>query len=154
MPTVGANITVEINSKTKFQPITPNIKKAPIFGKASLIPLCKNGWKKIKAPMANSPVLIIGTIALAIMSANNSLFFLNSLYNKLATMPATVHLIKQTITVPYGLIGIKMAKVDGDKRAIKPLKKPRIAADIGPHKTAAKTMVINDKFMFTRPIWK
>ena len=67
-------------------------------------------------------------------------------------MPATVHLAKQTTTVAYGLIGTKIANVDGDNKAIRPLKKPRIAADIGPHKTAPKTMAINVKLILTKPI--
>ena len=76
---VGAKITVETHSKTKFQPLTPKIKKAPILGKASPTPLCKNGWKKINAPMANKPVLIIGTNALAVTSATNSFLLLSNL---------------------------------------------------------------------------
>ena len=66
-------------------------------------------------------------------------------------MPATVHLSKHAMTVPMGLIGINNAIVDGENKTIMPLKKPRIAPDNGPYKTAAKTIATSDKLMLTGP---
>ena len=46
---------------------------------------------------------------------------------------------------------MKSAKVEGENKAIKPLKKPSIAPDIGPYKIAAMTIVTKDKLMLTGP---
>lgn len=144
-------VTVVMISNMKFQPITPKMKKAPILGNASPTPLSRNGLKKMKQKAENIPVLSIGTVTLARTRPNVWLFFFNKENTKPATRPATVVLTKQARTVPIGLIGIKMASVDGEKSAIKPLKKPSIAPDRGPYRTAPITMVVNDKLILTGP---
>ena len=155
MLAAGATTIVVPNSTKKLIPITPNIKKAPIFGKVSLTPLSRNGLKNINAPMQNKPVLIIGTSALA---TNKPKYlptvppsFSNKRYTKLAARPARVHLSRHTKTVATGLIGIKIAMVDGENNAIMPLKKPKIIAEIGPHHTAAKTTATKVKLIFAGP---
>ena len=135
----------------KLIPMTPNIKNAPISGQASLTPLSKKERKNNKQNITNMPVLIIGTSAPEIRSATTLFLFLSKLNTKPATKPAIVVLSKQARTVPTGLIGIKIAKVDGDNKAIKPLKKPTTAPERGPHIAAASTIVIKDKLMLTGP---
>ena len=129
----------------------PKMRKAPMFGKVSPTPLSKKGRKKIKQNTENKPVLTIGTIKLARIKPTKLFLFLNNLNNKPANRPANVVFNKQAKIVPTGLIGIKIANVEGDNSAIKPLKKPSIAPDIAPYKTAAMTIVISDKLMLTGP---
>ena len=129
----------------------PKIKKAPIFGNCSPTPLSKKGRKKIKQNTENKPVLTTGTVMLDKIRPSISFLFLNNLNNNPASKPATVVFNKQARIVPTGLIGIKMAKVEGENNAIKPLKKPNIAPDKGPYNTAAKTIVTSDRLIFTGP---
>lgn len=68
--------------------------------------------------------------------------------------PARVHFNKHTITVPTGDIGMKKPIVDGDNKAIMPLKKPNIAADMGPPTKPAMTTGTNERLMFAGPICK
>lgn len=138
-------------SKTKFQPMTPKTRKAPMFGKASPTPLSKNGLKKMRQNITNIAVLITGTKKLESNKPMSLWFFLSALNTKPATRPATVHLSKHARTVPMGLIGIKIAKVDGENNAKMPLKKPTTAPERGPHIAAAKTIVIKDKLILTGP---
>ncbi len=100
------------------------------------------------------PVFTIGTIKLAKTRPMILFLFFNKLKANPDKTPAKVVFKRQTITVPIGLIGINMASVDGENSAIMPLKKPRIAPDNGPYKTAAITIVINDKLMLTGPNWR
>ena len=132
MPTSVEITTVVMISKIKLIPITPKMKKAPMLGKVSLTPLSKNGLKNIKQNIVNIPVLITGTKILATTKPKIAFFFLNKENTKPATSPAIVVFVKHARTVPRGLIGIKMANVEGENRAITPLKKPSIAPDIGP----------------------
>ena len=105
----------------------------------------------MRQQMTNMPVLIMGTSKLETIKATTWFFFLRSLKTNPATRPATVHLSKHAKTVPTGLIGIKTAIVDGERRAIMPLKKPTTAPERGPQMTAAITIVIRDKLMLTGP---
>ena len=91
---------------------------------------------------------------LAKIRATSWFFFCRSLKMYAEPMPARVHLSKQTSTVPNGCKGMNTASVDGDNNAIKPLKKPNIPPDIGPHKTAAKTTGTSDKLILAGPICK
>ena len=68
-----------------------------------------------------------------------------------ANKPASVVFNKHAKTVPAGLIGIKIARVDGESKAIKPLKKPTTAPESGPHIIAANTIVTKDKLILTGP---
>ena len=129
----------------------PKMRKAPMFGKFSPTPLSKKGRKNIKQNTENNPVLTIGTRRLARIKPTRLFLFLNNLNNKPANKPANVVFNKHANIVPTGLIGIKMAKVEGDNNAIKPLKKPNIAPEIAPYKTAAMTIVIRDKLILTGP---
>ena len=152
MSPVGVDIaTVEMISKMKLIPMTPNIKKAPTFGKVSLTPLCKNGWKNSNAETTNIPVLIIGTNKEASINPTTRCLFFNKLKTKPAIKPASVVFNKQVTIVPATLMGIKMAKVDGENKTITPLKKPNIAPDNGPYNTAAMTIVTSDKLILTGP---
>ena len=99
-------------------------------------------------------VLITGTKKLETSKPTILFLFLNALNTKPATRPATVVLSKQASTVPIGLSGMKIAKVDGESKAIKPLKKPTTAPEKGPHITAAKTMAIKDRLRLTGPMCK
>ena len=149
----GIHMTaVEMISTIKLIPITPKIKKAPMFGNASLTPLSKKGRKNNKQTIEKMPVLMIGTKRLAIIKPIRLFLFLNNLKSKPATRPAIVHFNKHAITVPIGLIGIKIAIVDGDNKTIRPLKNPSTAPDKGPYKTAPKTTVTSDKLILTGPI--
>ena len=149
----GVEITVvEAISTMKLIPITPKIKKAPIFGNVSLTPLSKKGRKKIKAKTEKSPVLITGTKMLASIKPTILSLFLNNLKTKPATKPANVHFNKQAKMVPIGLIGINKAKVDGENKTMMPLKKPNTAPDNGPYNTAARTTAMRDKLKLTGPI--
>ena len=138
-------------SKMKFHPIRPKIRNAPMLGNVSLTPLSRNGRKKIKQHATKIPVFIIGTNKLMTTKAKIVFFFCKSGKMKPATRPAIVHLLKQAMTVPTGLIGIKIANVDGENSAIMPLKKPTIAPEIGPPNAAAKTIVTSERLMFTGP---
>ena len=135
----------------KFQPMMPKMRKAPIFGNCSPTPLSRKGRKNIKQQTENRPVFTIGTIKLEIIKPKTWFLFLKSLNDKPASKPAIVVFNKQAMTVPAGLIGIKIANVEGDNRANKPLKKPKIAPDKGPYNTAAMTIVTSDKLMLTGP---
>ena len=99
----------------------------------------------------NIAVLITGTKKLDTKSPIILFLFLKALNTKPATKPAIVVLSKHASTVPTGLSGIKIAKVDGESKAIKPLKKPTTAPDNGPHNAAANTIVIKDKLILTGP---
>ena len=135
----------------KFQPMTPKMRNAPMFGKPFSTPLSKKGRKKIKANTENKPVLTIGTIKLAMIRPIRLFLFLNNLKRRPAHKPANVVFNKHARTVPKGLIGMNSPRVDGESNAIKPLKKPNIAPDKGPYNTAAKTIVINDRLILTGP---
>ena len=135
----------------KFHPITPKMRNAPMLGNVSPMPLSKKERKNNKQKTEKRPVLTIGTIKLERTSPTTLFLFLKILKTKPAAKPAIVVFSKQATTVPTGLIGIKIAKVEGDNKAIKPLKKPNIAPDKGPYNTAAITIVTNDKLMFTGP---
>ena len=111
----------------------------------------KIGRKNINAKIIKIAVLITGTKKLESNKAPALVFFFNKLKIKPATIPATVHFNKHASTVPTGLIGMNIAKVDGENKAIIPLKKPTIAPEIGPHIAAAKTMVTSDKLILTGP---
>ena len=150
-PTEVDKTTVVIISKMKFQPITPKMRNAPILGKVSPTPLSKNGLKKMRQNIVNIPVLMTGTKKLDNNKPTSLFFFLSALNTRPATMPATVHLSKHAKMVPAGLIGIKIARVDGENNAIMPLKKPTIAPERGPHIAVANTMVIKDKLILTGP---
>ena len=100
------------------------------------------------------PVLIIGTNRLETIRPTILFFFFNRLKTKPDTNPARVHLSKHASTVPTGLTGMKIAIVDGDNKAMMPLKKPTIAPDAGPASTAAKTMATSEMLMLTGPICK
>ena len=150
-PTAVDKTTVVMISKTKFQPTTPKIRKAPIFGNVSPTPLSKNGLKKMRQNTTNIAVLMTGTKKLDTSKPASLCFFLSALNTRPATMPATVHFNKQARTVPTGLIGMKIANVEGENKAIMPLKKPTTAPESGPHIAAANTIVIKDKLMFTGP---
>ena len=132
MPTIVERTTVVAISKMKFQPITPKMRKAPIFGKASPTPLSKKGRKNNKQNTLKIPVFTIGTVKLAKIRPMRLFLFLNNLNNNPAKRPAKAVFNKHARTVPNGLIGMKMAIVEGDNKAIKPLKKPNIAPDKGP----------------------
>ena len=97
------------------------------------------------------PVLITGTKMLTSIKPTMLFLFLNNLKTKPAMRPANVHFNKQARTVPIGLIGMNKAIVDGEKRTMIPLKKPRIAPDNGPYKTAAKTMATSERLILTGP---
>ena len=49
---------------------------------------------------------------------------------------------------------MNIASVDGESNAIKPLKKPNIAADMGPPIKPAITTGTNERLMFAGPICK
>ena len=149
---IGDNTVVVPISRRKFQPMTPKIKKAPMFGNCVPTPLSKNERKKMRQPMQKVPVLTTGTDMLAKISPKRRFFFLKSLNIKPAATPANVHFNKHTTTVPTGLMGINNAIVDGDNKAIIPLKKPNIAPDTGPHKTPAKTTATNERLILAGPI--
>ena len=151
VPTIVETTTVVIISKMKFQPMIPKMRKAPIFGNCSPTPLSKKGRKNIKQQTENRPVFTIGTIKLEIIKPKTWFLFLKSLNDKPASKPAIVVFNKQAMTVPAGLIGIKIANVEGENKAIMPLKKPTTAPESGPHIAAANTIVIKDKLMFTGP---
>ena len=85
------------------------------------------------------------------INAKTKFFFLRHLKMKPAANPASVHFVKQAKKVPTTLIGMNKAIVDGDKRAITPLKKPTIAPEAGPAKTAAMTTATSDKLILTDP---
>ena len=127
------------------------MRKAPMFGYVSPIPLSRKGRKKIKQNIVKMAVLTIGTKALENNKAKPLFFFLIALKTKPATKPATVVLSKHARTVPIGLIGMKIANVEGDNKAIAPLKKPTTAPLNGPHIAAANTIVIKDKLILTGP---
>ena len=149
----GTDITVvDTISTIKFIPITPKIKNAPMFGNVSLTPLSRKGRKNNKQTTEKIPVLMTGTKILAIIKPTKLFLFLNNLNNNPATKPAIVHFNKQAITVPTGLIGMKIAIVEGESKTIKPLKKPSTAPDNGPYSTAPKTTVTSDKLILTGPI--
>ena len=150
-PTAVDKTTVVMISNMKFQPMTPKIRKAPIFGNVSPTPLSKNGLKKMRQNTPNIVVLITGTKKLDSNKPKRLCFFLSALNTRPAIIPATVHLSKHARIVPAGLIGMKMANVDGENRAIMPLKKPTIAPESGPHIAAANTIVIIDKLILTGP---
>ena len=128
-----------------------NNKTAQMFGYCSPTLASRSGLKKISEQITKIPVLIIGTKRLAMIMPRTGFFFLKSLKTKPATNPAIVHLSKHARNVPTGLIGIKMANVDGERSAIMPLKKPTTAPERGPQITAAITIVIKDKLMLTGP---
>ena len=88
---------------------------------------------------------------LAMMIPTSWLLFLNSLNTKPAIKPASVVLSKHAITVPMGLTGINIASVDGENKTTTPQKKPNIAPDKGPYRTAAKTIATNDRLILTGP---
>lgn len=150
-PVIVDKTTVVIISKIKFMPITPKIKKAPMLGNDSLTPLSRNGLKNIKLKPANIPVLITGTSTLAKTRPTYGFFFFIKENTKPAIKPAAVVFNKHVRTVPTGLKGMKSAKVEGEKRAIRPLKKPSIAPEIGPYSIAAITIVVKDKLILTGP---
>ena len=150
-PTPVEKTTVVTISKIKLIPITPKMRKAPIFGNLSLTPLSKNGRKNIRHITAKMPVLTIGTMKLEISKAKTLFFFFKRLNNIPANKPASVVFNKHAKTVPTGLIGIKIASVDGESKAIKPLKKPTTAPESGPHIIAANTIVTKDKLILTGP---
>ena len=60
-PTAVDKTTVVMISKMKFQPTTPKMRKAPVFGKASPTPLSKNGLKKRRQNITKIVVLMTGT---------------------------------------------------------------------------------------------
>ena len=150
-PTAVDKTTVVMISKMKFQPITPKMRKAPMFGKVSPTPLSKNGLKKRRQNITKIVVFMTGTKKLDNNNPVNLCFFLSALNTIPATIPATVHFNKHANTVPTGLIGMKIANVDGENSAITPLKKPTTAPESGPHIAAANTMVIKDKLILTGP---
>ena len=152
IPTGVESATVEMISTIKLMPITPKIKKAPMFGNVSLTPLSKKGRKNNKQTTEKIPVLITGTKILAIINPMRLFLFLNNLNTNPATKPAIVHFNKQAITVPTGLIGMKIAIVEGESKTIKPLKNPITAPDNGPYNTAPKTTVTSDRLILTGPI--
>ena len=131
--------------------MTPKMRNAPIFGNCSPTPLSKKGRKNNKQKMENKPVLTIGTNALETARATTLFLFLIKLNTMPATKPATVVFNKHANTVPTGLIGMNNAWVDGDKRAIKPLKKPTTAPLRGPHTAAANTIAVKDRLKLTGP---
>lgn len=153
-PKILDTTIVVMISKTKFQPITPKIKKAPMFGYISPIPASKKGRKIIKLVNEKIPVLMIGTRMLIKIRAKYLFFFFNRLKTKPAINPAIPVFNKQTNTVPRGLSGINMANVSGDKRVIKPLKKPRTAPENGPNIAAAITIVTSEIFKLIGPMCK
>ena len=139
------------NSMTKFQPIKPRMTK-PNAPNTSLPSAKSISLKKIKQPSANKPVLIIGTSAAAIGVA--TCLFLIARYTSEDTTPAIVHFSKHTSAVPKGDNGMKYAIVDGDNKAMMPLKKPNIAADMGPPTIPAITTGTKERLMFAGPICK
>ena len=100
--------------------------------------------------MVNIPVLTTGTMILATIKPIVCFFFKKENANP-ANRPARVVFNKHKKTVANGLRGIKIAKVDGEKSTNKPLKKPSVAPDKGPNRTAAKTIVTNERLMLTGP---
>ena len=151
-PTIGDITPVETSSIKKFQPMKPTNKKTQIFGKAPLVTLAsKIGRKKIRAMIMKIPVLIIGTNKLAIIKARIVFFFLIALNAKPDTKPASVHFKRQASIVPTRLTGMKTAIVDGDNKAMIPLKKPTIAPDNGQPNTAARTTATKEMLMLTGP---
>ena len=60
-------------------------------------------------------------------------------------------LSKHATTVPKGLTGINSAIVDGENKITMPQKKPNIAPDKGPYRTAASTIATKDRLMLTGP---
>ena len=144
--------TVVPNSSRKFQPINPTIKNVIILANdSSLAPPAKIGLKKIKQIAEKMPVLITGTKILAKIMPRSWFLFLSALNTKPASKPASVVLSKHATTVPKGLTGINIAIVDGENKTIIPQKKPNIAPDKGPYKTAANTMATNERLMLTGP---
>ena len=130
----------------------PISKTIQIFGKAPLETFAsKTGRKKINAKTIKMPVLMIGTNRLAIINATVLFLFFNKLKTSPLTKPARVHFSKQASTVPATLTGMKTAIVDGDNKAMMPLKKPTIAPETGPAITAAKTIATNEMLMLTGP---
>ena len=151
MPTGVDKSTVLMISKTKLMPITPKMRNKKIFGNCSPTPLSKKGRKNNKAKTENTVVLTIGTRALDMIKPTIWFLFLNSLKIKPARKPAKEVFNKQTRIVIAGLMGINMAKVDGEKIAIRPLKKPTTAPDNGPYKIPASTMVTRERLILTGP---
>ena len=150
-PAAVDRTTVVAISNKKLTPTTPKMRNAPALGNCSLTPLSKKGRKNNKQKMIKMPVLITGTKKLDVNNAATLLFFLRALNMSPVTRPATVHFNKHAKTVPIGLIGIKMAKVEGENKAITPLKKPTTAPDRGPQIAAAKTIVIKERLILTGP---
>ena len=101
--------------------------------------------------MIKIPVLIIGTNKLETIKLRTLFFFFNKLKIIPETNPASVHFNRHAKTVPTGLTGINTAIVDGESKAITPLKKPTIAPDNGPPSTAAKTIATSEMLMLTGP---
>ena len=104
-----------------------------------------------KQHMIKIPVLMIGTNKLETIKPKVLFFFFNKLKTSPLTKPARVHFSKQASTVPTTLTGMKTAIVDGDNKAMMPLKKPTMAPETGPASTAAKTIAINEMLMLTGP---
>ncbi len=151
VPTVVDKTVVVPISTKKLTPMIPKIRTAQMFGKSVETLLSKKDRKNNKQNMVNIPVLIIGTRILASNNPKILLLFLRALNTKPATKPAIVVFKRQASTVPTGLIGINIARVDGENSAITPLKKPTTAPENGPHITAAKTMAIKDRLRLTGP---
>ena len=128
-----------------------NKKVIMLANDSSPAPLASIGLKNSKHTAEKIPVFITGTRILAKTIPRNWFLFLSALYTKPANRPASVVLSKHAITVPMGLTGINIAIVEGENKTIMPQKKPNIAPDKGPYRTAANTMATNDKLMLTGP---
>ena len=151
-PRIVETTTVVNISIKKFQPMNPTIRNVIILANdSSPAPPAKIGLKKIKQIAEKRPVLIMGTRILAKIIPSNWFLFFSALYMKPATRPASVVLSRHAATVPKGLTGINIAIVDGENKTITPQKKPNIAPDKGPYKTAASTMATNERLILTGP---
>ena len=154
-PSIVDRITVAAISIKKFQPIKPTNMKPIIAPNDSLpAPPTSMGRKNTSVKTQKINVFMTGTITPARMIPSSWFLSLKSLNRKPATKPAIVHLHKQAITVPAGLTGMNIASVEGENKAMMPLKKPTIAPDNGPYNTAAKTIATSEILILTGPNWR
>ena len=149
---LGVIIIVDAISIMKLRPIKPTNKAIAIFGYIAGLELTnpsKFCLKKITQKIANNPVLIIGTDALA-KTDPNKVFFLNGFIIKPATIPATIVFKMQVIIVPTGLIEKKTEIVLGEVNTITPQIRPRNPPTTGPYNIAPIAIGISDKLIFEK----
>ena len=145
---LGVIIAVVSNSKTKLKPIR-EMNNAPAI-LVGFIPL-RISMKKIKAKIANIPVLITGTMIEATIVPAISFLFLNSFITKPATTPATVVFNIQARIVPTGLTEKKKEIVLGENKVKIPETSPRNPPTNGPYNTAPKAITIKEKLRLAKP---